>query len=463
MDENFRKEKDILGELDVPSNVYWGINTQRAIQNFQISKKRFPEIFIRSLAEVKKACLLANIELDLIDMDIGDALLKAMNEILEENKYYDQFPIDLYQTGSGTQTNMNMNEVLANRANQIMGFPMGKKEPVHPNDHVNKGQSSNDVIPTTMHLSVLHLLKRNLFPAIKKLIESLNQKIKEFKDIVKVGRTHLQDAVPIPLSLEFEVYRRQIEMNEKRLQKTFDESCYIPLGGTALGTGINAHKDFAEIVVKKLAEITKFSIKLNPIKAEGIASHNTLVNVSAALRQLALSLIKMANDIRWMGSGPRAGLSELILPQNEPGSSIMPGKINPTQSEALIQVCIQVIGNDSIMSYGEAYGSILDLNVCKPLMIYNLLDSIQILSNGIQSFIDNCLLNLKANQIQIKSQLERLIMIVTNLNPYIGYDKCSEIAQKAYKEGKTIKEVIIEMGLEFKEDLDKLLDPKRMV
>ncbi|MFX1443781.1 MAG: class II fumarate hydratase [Promethearchaeota archaeon] len=463
MDENFRKEKDILGELDVPSNVYWGINTQRAIQNFQISKKRFPEIFIRSLAEVKKACLLANIELDLIDMDIGDTLLKAMNEILEENKYYDQFPIDLYQTGSGTQTNMNMNEVLANRANQIMGFPMGKKEPVHPNDHVNKGQSSNDVIPTTMHLSVLHLLKRNLFPAIKKLIESLNQKIKEFKDIVKVGRTHLQDAVPIPLSLEFEVYRRQIEMNEKRLQKTFDESCYIPLGGTALGTGINAHKDFAEIVVKKLAEITKFSIKLNPIKAEGIASHNTLVNVSAALRQLALSLIKMANDIRWMGSGPRAGLSELILPQNEPGSSIMPGKINPTQSEALIQVCIQVIGNDSIMSYGEAYGSILDLNVCKPLMIYNLLDSIQILSNGIQSFIDNCLLNLKANQIQIKSQLERLIMIVTNLNPYIGYDKCSEIAQKAYKEGKTIKEVIIEMGLEFKEDLDKLLDPKRMV
>ncbi len=463
MNENFRKEKDVLGELDVPSNVYWGINTQRAIQNFQISKKRFPEIFTRSLAEVKKACLLTNLELNLIDKEIGDALLKVMKEILEENKHYDQFPIDIYQTGSGTQTNMNMNEVLANRANEIMGFPMGKKQPVHPNDHVNKGQSSNDVIPTTMHLSVLHLLSNKLFPAIKKLIESLNQKIGDFKGIIKVGRTHLQDAVPIPLSLEFEVYRKQIETNEKRLQSAFDELLYIPLGGTALGTGINAHKDFAEIVVKKLSEIAKFPIKLNPVKAEGIASHNTLVNASAALRQLALSLMKMANDIRWMGSGPRAGLSELILPQNEPGSSIMPGKINPTQSEALIQVCIQVIGNDSIVTFSEGYGSILDLNVCKPVMIHNLLDSIEILSNAIHSFINNCLLDLKANEIQINSQLERLIMIVTNLNQYIGYDKCSEIAQKAFNEGKTIKEVIVEMGLEFKEDLDKLLDPKKMV
>ena len=463
MSENFRKEKDVLGEINVPSTVYWGINTQRAIQNFQISKKRFPEVFIYSLAEVKKACLLTNLELNLIDKDKADALLKAMKEILEEQKFYDQFPIDLYQTGSGTQTNMNMNEVLANRANEIMGHPIGKKQPVHPNDHVNKGQSSNDVIPTTMHLSVLHLLNNKLFPAIKNLIESLNQKIADFRGIIKVGRTHLQDAVPIPLSLEFEVYRSQIETNEKRLQHVFDELCYIPLGGTALGTGINAHKDFAEIVVKKLADISKFSIKLNPVKAEGIASHNTLVNVSAGLRQLALSLMKMANDIRWMGSGPRAGLSELILPQNEPGSSIMPGKINPTQSEALIQVCIQVIGNDSIVSLSESYGSILDLNVCKPVLIYNLLDSIEILSNGIHSFNNNCLLDLKANEIEINSQLEKLIMIVTNLNQYIGYDKCSEIAQKAFKEGKTVKEVIMEMGLEFEEDLDKLLDPKKMV
>jgi fumarate hydratase class II len=463
MNENFRKEKDVLGKLDVPSNVYWGINTQRAIQNFQISNKRFPEIFIHALAEVKKACLLTNLEFSLIDKEIGDALLKAIKEIIEDKKHYDQFPIDIYQTGSGTQTNMNMNEVLANRANQLMGFPMGKKHPVHPNDHVNKGQSSNDVIPTTMHLSVLHQLSNKLFPAIEKLIESLNRKISDFKGIVKVGRTHLQDAVPIPLSLEFEVYRKQVEMNQRRLHSAFNELCYIPLGGTALGTGINAHENFDEIVVKQLSKITGFSLKLNPVKAEGIASHNTLVNSSAALRQLALSLIKMANDIRWMGSGPRAGLSELILPQNEPGSSIMPGKVNPTQSEALIQVCIQVVGNDSIIAFGEGYGSILDLNVCKPIIIYNLLDSIKILSNGIHSFIDNCLLDLKANEIQINSQLERLIMTVTNLNPYIGYDKCSEIAQKAFNEGKTIKEVIREMGLEFEEDLDKLLDPKKMV
>ncbi len=463
MNEEFRKEKDVLGEMNVPSNVYWGINTQRAIQNFQISKKRFPDIFIRSLAEVKKTCLLANLELKLVEKGIGDALLLSMKEILEENKHFDQFPIDIYQTGSGTQTNMNMNEVLANRANEIMGHPMGKKYPVHPNDHVNKGQSSNDVIPTTMHVSVLHLLSNKLFPVIKNLIETLNQKIRDFNGIIKVGRTHLQDAVPIPISLEFEVYRKQIEISEKRLKYVFDELCYIPLGGTALGTGINAHKDFAKIVVRKLSEITKYPIKLNPVKAEGIASHNTLVNASAALRQLSLSLMKMANDIRWMGSGPRAGLSELILPQNEPGSSIMPGKTNPTQSEALIQVCIQVFGNDAIVSFGEGYGSILDLNICKPIIIYNILDSIQILSNAIQSFIENCLLDLKANKIQINSQLEKLIMLVTNLSPYIGYDKCSVIAQKAFNEGKTIKEVIMEMGLEFDEDLDTLLDPKKMV
>ncbi len=463
MSKEFRKENDILGEINVPSDVYWGINTQRAIQNFQISDKQFPKIFILALAEVKKACLLANLELGLIDDDKGDALLNAMKEILEENKHYDQFPVDIFQTGSGTQTNMNMNEVLANRANQMLGFQMGKKHPIHPNDHVNKGQSSNDVIPTTMHLSTQHSLNKKLFPAIKKLIGALEKKINEFEGIVKVGRTHLQDAVPIPLALEFKVYLQQIKINEQRLKQAFEELCFISIGGTALGTGINAHEKFAPLVAEKLIKITGFQIKLNPVKAEGIASHNTIANVSSSLRLLALSLMKMANDIRWMGSGPRAGLAELILPSNEPGSSIMPGKINPTQSEALIQVCLQVIGNDSTISFSEAYGSILDLNVCKPVMIYNLLESINILSGGINSFIDKCLIDLKPNVEQIKAHLERMLMIVTNLNQYIGYDKCSEIAQKAYKEGKTIKEVITEMGLEFEEDLDKLLDPKKMV
>ncbi len=458
---NYRIEKDVLGEIEVPEGVYWGINTQRAILNFQISGLKFPEIFISSLAELKKACLLANIDLDLVEKEKGEAILKAVDEILVEGKYHDQFPIDIFQTGSGTQTNMNMNEVLANRANQILGFPMGKKHPVHPNDHVNKSQSSNDVIPSAMHVSALHLIKK-LLPTLERLVESLETKIIEYKNIVKVGRTHLQDAVPIPLSLEFEVYKKQIETNIERLRSACNELYYIPIGGTALGTGLNAHEDFAKLTVAHLSKITELPFKINPIKAEGIASHNTIVNVSGNLRLLSLSLLKMANDIRWMGSGPRAGLSELTLPQNEPGSSIMPGKVNPTQSEALIQVCLQVIGNDSVISFGEAYGSILDLNVCKPVMIVNLLESIDILIGGINSFIDHCLIDLKANEEQINNQLAEMLMVITNLAPIIGYDKCSEIAQKAYKEGKTCKKVINEMGLKI-DNLDELLDPRKMV
>jgi len=459
----FRIEKDVLGEIEVPSNVYWGINTQRAIKNFRISGMKFPKVFITSLAELKKACLLANMDLNLLDKEKVDAILKAINEILEEDKYIDQFPIDIFQTGSGTQTNMNMNEVLANRANQILGFPMGNKQPVHPNDHVNKSQSSNDVIPSTMHISALHIINEKLFPALTQLIEVLSRKIDEFKDIIKVGRTHLQDAVPIPLSLEFEVYKKQIVTNEQRLKSACKELYQIPIGGTALGTGLNAHENFAQLTVSHLSKITGLPFEINPIKAEGIASHNTIVNASSTIKLLALSLLKMANDIRWMGSGPRAGLTELILPKNEPGSSIMPGKVNPTQSEALIQVCIQVIGNDYIISFAEAHGSILDLNVCKPLMIFSLLESIEILANSINSFIDHCLLDIKANKKQINSQLENLLMLVTNLTPIIGYDKCSEIAIKAYDENKSIKEVIKEMGIDLDEDLDKLLDPKKMV
>ncbi|MBY8985053.1 MAG: class II fumarate hydratase [Candidatus Lokiarchaeota archaeon] len=458
---NFRIEKDILGEIKVPKSAYWGINTQRAIKNFQISGNVFPHIFITSLAQLKKACLLSNMELGLIEKEYGEAILKAVNEILEEEKYLDQFPIDIFQTGSGTQTNMNMNEVLANRACQILGFPMGKKHPIHPNDHVNKGQSSNDVIPSTMHISGLHMVQK-LFPVLERLKEQLTKKIEEFKDIIKVGRTHLQDAVPIPLSLEFEVYRKQIETSIERLRISCEELYYIPIGGTALGTGLNTHKDFAERTVSHLSRITKIPFKVNPVKAEGIASHNTIVKVSADLRLLALSLMKMANDIRWMGSGPRAGLSELILPQNEPGSSIMPGKVNPTQSEALIQVCLQVCGNDHVISFGEAYGSILDLNVCKPIIIVNLIKSIKILIGGINSFIDHCLVDLEANTEQINKQLEEMIMVVTNLTPIIGYDKCSEIAQRAYKEGKTCRKIINDMGIKI-DNLDELLDPKKMV
>ncbi|MFX1431239.1 MAG: class II fumarate hydratase [Promethearchaeota archaeon] len=459
---SFRIEKDVLGEVEVPSNVYWGVNTQRAIKNFQISGETFPHIFIISLAQVKKACLLANKELGLIEKEKSQAMHQAINEILEDNKYLDQFPIDIFQTGSGTQTNMNMNEVIANRANEILGQPLGTKHPIHPNDHVNKGQSSNDVIPTTMHLSALRMIQK-LFPILQKLIDHLDSKIKEFKHIIKVGRTHLQDAVPIPISLEFEVYKKQIQINLKRLENVCKELYFIPIGGTVLGTGLNTHRDFAKLTVLHLSRISNFPFEVNPVKAEGIASHNPIVNLSGHLRLLALSLLKMANDIRLMGSGPRAGLSELKLPQNEPGSSIMPGKINPTQSEALIQVCLEVIGNDSIVSFGEAYGSILDLNVCKPLMICNILKSIRILNNGINSFIEYCLKGLKVNVETINLHLERILMIITNLNPIIGYDKASEIVQKAYKENKTIKEVIKELGIEIEGDLDELLDPRKML
>ena len=460
---DYRIEKDVLGEIKVPNNAYWGVNTQRAIDNFQISNKRFSKNFIQSLAEVKKAALLANNDLGSISEEKFKAIVQAIDEILNQQMYFDQFPIDVFQTGSGTQMNMNMNEVLANRANEILGHEKGKKSPVHPNDDVNMSQSSNDVIPTTMHVSALHSMKEKLFPTLDKVQAALDQKIEDFKDVLKVGRTHLQDAVPIPLSLEFKVYKQQIEINRGRFESDYDELRAIALGGTVLGTGINATKEFQDLVIKKLNEVTGFSLRAKEVLAEGIASHNTIVKLSSTIHLLALTLIKMANDIRWMGSGPRAGLSELILPANEPGSSIMPGKINPTQSEALIQVCLHIMGNYTSISNSEMMGSILDLNICKPIMIHNLLESIDLICNGIDSFIDKCLVGLEVNQSKIKDDLDNLLMIATNLNPYIGYDKASEIAQKAYHEGKNIKQVVLEMGLKFEEDLDKILDPKRTI
>ncbi|MFX1262986.1 MAG: class II fumarate hydratase [Promethearchaeota archaeon] len=458
-----RIEKDVLGELKVPAEAYWGINTQRALTNFKISGRRMPEQFILALATVKKACLLANMDLGTISLEIGKAIQQAVDEILKDGKMLDQFPIDVFQTGSGTQSNMNMNEVLANRANEILGKPRGKKKPVHPNDHVNLGQSSNDVIPTAMHVAALDALTNELMPELEKLINSLDEKVKEFGEIVKVGRTHLQDAVPIPLSMEFDVYRTQMVNNMADLQAARDELVVVPIGGTALGTGLNAPEGFAEKVAKYLAKFTRLPIRTNAVKAEGIASHRAMVRLSSSLRLLALACIKMANDIRWMGSGPRAGLGELILPQNEPGSSIMPGKINPTQAEALIQVCAQVIGHDAVVSFAESQGSILDLNMSKPVIIVNILNAIGILSNGIKSFRLHCLADLKANKDRIEQQLKRSLMIVTRLSPVIGYDKAGEVAKKAYETGKSIRETVEEMGIEIEGDLDALLDPRKMV
>jgi fumarate hydratase class II len=413
-----RTERDVLGEMEVPADAYWGISTQRALANFKISGQRMPEQFILALSTVKKACLLANMDLGMISSDLGKPIQKAVDEILRDGKMLDQFPIDVFQTGSGTQTNMNMNEVLANRANEILGKPLGKKAPVHPNDHVNMSQSSNDVIPTAMHVAALEALTNELMPALEKLIHGLDEKVKDFSEIVKVGRTHLQDAVPIPLSMEFDVYRMQMVNNMADLQAARDELVVVPIGGTALGTGLNAPEGFDEKVVEYL---------------------------------------------RWMGSGPRAGLNELILPQNEPGSSIMPGKINPTQSEALIQVCAQVIGHDAVVSFAESHGSILDLNMSKPVIIVNILDAITILSNGIQSFRRHCLSGLKINEGAIKKHLERSLMIVTRLTPIIGYDKAGEVARRAYETEQTVRETIEEMGVKIEGDLDDILDPKKMV
>ncbi|MBD3407106.1 MAG: aspartate ammonia-lyase [Candidatus Lokiarchaeota archaeon] len=457
-----RIEHDMLGDLEVPADVYWGINTQRALMNFRISGKQLPSKFIVALAQVKKACLLANSDNGDINEELSNAILQAIDEILLDKKMLDQFPIDLFQTGSGTQTNMNMNEVLANRANEILGFPMGKKKPVHPNDHVNMGQSSNDVIPTAMHVAALDAISKDLLPAIDKMIHVLDDKIEQFNDIVKVGRTHLQDAVPISLSTEFSVYQTQLVKSFGEIQEIREDLVVVPIGGTALGTGVNTSQGFAERVVSHLEKITGFPFRTHSVKAEGIASHRTMIRVSGTLRVLALGLIKMANDIRWMGSGPRAGLGELKLPANEPGSSIMPGKVNPTQSEALIQVCIQVAGYDHAISMAESLGSVLDLNVTKPLIISNLLESIHILTNGITSFTNNCLKGLEANEEHISSQLERSLMIVTRLTPHIGYDKASEVAQTALKSGKTIRETLDDMAISL-DNIDEILDPKKMV
>ncbi len=456
-------EKDAIGDLQVPADAYWGISTQRALLNFRISGRPFPKEFIIALAKVKRACAAVNMANGDVDENLGIAMLQAVDEILEEGKFLDQFPIDMFQTGSGTQTNMNMNEVLANRANEILGHPLGFKSPVHPNDHANRSQSSNDVIPTAMHLSAVKALDSRLVPTIKLFVASLDQKIEEFEGIVKIGRTHLQDAVPIPLSLEFDVFRTQFLDTLVNIKGVIQDLYAIPIGGTALGTGLNAPENFSDDVSGELGRITGYPYRAMDVKAEGIASHSVFVKASSVLKILALATLKMANDIRWMGSGPRAGLGEIQLPQNEPGSSIMPGKVNPTQAESLIQVCLQVIGFDSAITLAEGFGSTLDLNVTKPLIIVNLLESIRLLSNGINSFKKNCLEGITPNVQNIGVQLERSLMIVTKLTPLIGYDQAARIAKVAHETGRSIRETIEHLGIEIEGDLDEILDPGSMV
>ncbi len=458
----FRIEKDSMGEVQVPADKLWGAQTQRSLMNFSISSRKFPLPFIRALVEIKRAVAIANKELGVIDKKIADAIIQAAEEILDEEKHLDQFPLDIFQTGSGTQTNMNANEVLANRAIQILGGEVGSKNPVHPNDHVNKGQSSNDVIPTAMHVSALVEIEKRLIPSIDSLIDEFKTKSRQFMDIVKIGRTHLQDAVPLTLGQEFSGYAHQLTIAKNALMQAKELLRPVALGGTAVGTGLNAHPDMSKRAIEIISERTGVQFSDEGNKFALLAGKDGLVAVSGAMKTLAVALIKIANDIRLLASGPRCGIGEIHLPENEPGSSIMPGKVNPTQCEMMVQVGVQVIANDSAVTAGGTWG-FYELNLMKPMIISNVLESIDILTRGMDSFRKKAVEGITPNKERIASLVDKSLMLATALTPVIGYDKAAELAKKAYKEGKTIREVVREENLLSDEELEKALDLTHMV
>ena len=455
-----RIETDSLGEVQVESDKYWGAQTQRSLQNFKIGGDRFPREMIRALGVLKKCAAMTNAELGLLDKEKAGFILKAADEVIE-GKLDDHFPLVVWQTGSGTQTNMNSNEVISNRAIELRGGQLGDKS-VHPNDDVNKAQSSNDTFPTAMHIAVGERLNHRLIPALEQLHASLDKKATEFKDIVKIGRTHLMDATPLTLGQEFSGYVTQIEYAIERVKATLPRVMQLALGGTAVGTGLNTHKDFAEKAAKAIANETKLPFVSAKNKFEALAAHDALVEVSGALKVIACSMMKIANDIRLLGSGPRCGIGELNLPANEPGSSIMPGKVNPTQSEAVTMLCAQVIGNDMAVAVGGATGH-FELNVFKPVMVFNVLNSIRLLSDGADSFRENCVDGIEANLANIKANLENSLMLVTALNPHIGYDNAAKIAKTAHANGTTLKEEAINLGLLTAEQYDEYVRPETMI
>ncbi len=457
----FRIETDTMGEIKVPSDKYYGAQTARSLMNFKIGGERFPREMIRALGILKKAAALANKELGMLSSEKAELIVKAADEVIS-GKLDEHFPLVVWQTGSGTQTNMNTNEVISNRAIEIAGGVMGSKKPIHPNDDVNKAQSSNDTFPTAMHIAAVEEINRNLIPMVTKLRNALAVKSEEFKDIIKIGRTHLMDAVPLTLGQEFSGYVQQLSYGLERINGCLPRLSELALGGTAVGTGLNTHKDFAEVSARKISEITgiKFSSAKN--KFEALAAHDAIVETSGVLKTLAASLMKIANDVRWLGSGPRCGIGELNLPENEPGSSIMPGKVNPTQSEAMTMVCVQVLGNDAAIGFAGASGN-FELNVFKPVMIFNLLQSIKLLSDACDSFTENCVVGIVANQNNIKKHLENSLMLVTSLNPHIGYDNAAKVAKKAFKENTTLKAAAIELGLLTSEKFDEVVRPEQMI
>lgn len=455
-----RIEKDTMGEIEVPASKYWGAQTQRSLHYFNISDDLMPWEVIKAMAIIKKAAALVNRDLGKLSEELSDLIVKAADEVIE-GKLKDHFPLKVWQTGSGTQTNMNVNEVIANRANEMKGSKLGSKSPVHPNDHVNMSQSSNDTFPTAMNIAAVSVINRDLLPALDHLIKALKEKEEEFKDIVKIGRTHLQDAVPLTLGQEFSGYVEQLTKNRRRIELVLDDLLELAIGGTAVGTGLNAPKGFDEKMAQKISELTGFNFRPAKNKFEALASHDSFVMASGALKSLAASLMKIANDIRWLGSGPRCGIGELILPANEPGSSIMPGKVNPTQSEALTMIACQVMGNDATIGFAASQGN-FELNVFKPVIIYNFLHSVRLLSDGMRSFADHMVKGIKPNIEKIKSYVNESLMLVTALNPYIGYDKAAKIAKTAYEENITLKEAAIKLGFLTEEEFDRYVSPIKM-
>jgi fumarate hydratase class II len=456
-----RIEFDSLGKVEVPENRYYGAQTARALMNFRIGVERFPREFIRALGLVKKAAALANQELGRLPEDKARLIVKVAEEVID-GLLDDHFPLLVWQTGSGTQTNMNANEVISNRAIEMAGGVLGSKNPIHPNDDVNRGQSTNDVFPTAMHISAAEETHHHLLPMVRRLRDALAQKSEEFKDILKIGRTHLMDAVPLTLGQEFSGYVAQLDHCLKVINSDLEGLYELALGGTAVGTGLNTHPKFGERATVRIAELTGLPFRPAANKFAALASHEAVVHMTGALKTLAAALMKIANDVRWLASGPKAGLNEIFLPAKEPGSSIMPWKVNPTQAEAVTMVAVQVMGNDAAMGFAGALGN-FELNVFKPVMIYNLLQSIRLLTDACESFTDNCVVGIVPNRAQIDLNLEASLIKVTALSLHIGYDNAHKVAQTAYAEGISLKEAAVKLGLLTDEEFDRYVQPPGMI
>ncbi len=457
----YRIETDTMGQIEVPTDKYYGAQTARSLIHFKIGHDRFPREMIRAMGILKKAAALTNKELYPNFAEKADLVIRAADEVIE-GKLDEHFPLSVWQTGSGTQTNMNANEVISNRAIELAGGVMGSKKPVHPNDDVNKAQSSNDTFPTAMHIAAAERIVHHLIPAVKALRDTLQAKSDQFKDIIKIGRTHLMDAVPLTLGQEFSGYVQQLDNDLKRIEFALDGLYELALGGTAVGTGLNTHPEFAVKSAKHIAQITGLPFRSAPNKFESLAGHDAVVFASGTMKTLAASLNKIANDVRWLASGPRCGIGELRIPENEPGSSIMPGKVNPTQSEAMTMVCAQVMGNDVAANIGGMSGN-FELNVFKPVIIFNLLNSIRLLGDACESFNEHCAAGIEPNMPVIEGYLKNSLMLVTALNPHIGYDNSAKVAKKAHAENKTLRETAIELGLLTGEKFDEIVRPEQMI